>query len=60
MRCAQLTADNRCRLFGSAERPPVCKNLRPNEEMCGVTDADAMERLTAWERLTRPDVEHSG
>lgn len=56
VRCLQLTPDNRCRIFGRFERPAVCRNLRPNEEMCGVSDAEAMEVLTGWERLTRPDV----
>lgn len=55
VRCPQLTVDNRCRLFGRAERPAVCCSLRPNEEMCGVSDAEAMERLAGWEQMTRPE-----
>lgn len=55
IRCSQLTLDNRCKIFGRAERPAVCLNLRPSEEMCGVSDAEAMEILAAWERLTRVD-----
>ncbi len=33
VRCVQLTADNRCLLFGLPERPEVCVRLRPNREM---------------------------
>ncbi|NTW98800.1 MAG: YkgJ family cysteine cluster protein [Geobacteraceae bacterium] len=55
VRCAQLTEDNRCRLFDRPERPQVCRNLRPDEEMCGISDTEAMERFAVWERLTRPD-----
>jgi hypothetical protein len=55
VRCVQLTADNRCLLFGKSERPAVCVNLRPSEEMCGGTDQEAMERLTKLEKLTSPN-----
>jgi hypothetical protein len=60
IRCFQLTADNRCRIFGHPERPAVCGSLRASEEMCGGSNAEAMERLTGWELLTRPDVQRSG
>jgi uncharacterized protein len=59
VRCPQLMTDNRCHLFGRAERPPVCLSLRANEEMCGASTVEALERLTEWEQLTRPDVQHS-
>jgi Fe-S-cluster containining protein len=55
MRCAQLTADNRCALFGKPERPAVCVSLRPSIEMCGQSDQQAMIRLTLIERATAPD-----
>jgi Fe-S-cluster containining protein len=55
MRCAQLTSDNRCRLFGQPDRPAVCASLRPNEEMCGQTAAEALAWLTELERLTQPE-----
>jgi Fe-S-cluster containining protein len=54
VRCVQLTADNRCRLFGQPERPQVCVNLRPSEEMCGQTREEAMVYLDMLERLTAP------
>ena len=55
VRCAQLTDDNRCRVFGRPERPAFCVSLRPSEEMCGASSAEAMLRLTQLERATRPE-----
>ena len=54
VRCCQLTADNRCRLFGLAERPPVCTGLQPSPQMCGVDAAAAMAFLDWLERETAP------
>lgn len=55
VRCVQLTDDNRCKLFGLPERPAVCVRLRPTEEMCGHTAAEAFAYLDQLERLTTPD-----
>lgn len=55
VRCPQLSADNRCLLFDSAERPTVCRSLQASEEMCGPGAAEALERLSVLERLTRPE-----
>lgn len=54
VRCPQLTDDNRCRIFGTAERPAVCGSLRPSREMCADSDAEALEWLTQLELATRP------
>jgi len=54
VRCIQLSEDNRCRIFGSDLRPPVCSSLRPNSEMCGSCDSEALQYLTVLERLTNP------
>ncbi len=54
IRCAQLTEDNRCAIFGSPQRPKVCSSLQPSEEMCGNTDTEATERLSQWEQETSP------
>jgi uncharacterized protein len=59
VRCVQLTADNRCLLFGKPERPAVCVNLRPHEEMCGRNAQEAMQTLTHLERLTAPTKDQS-
>ena len=53
-RCVQLTADNRCGLFGRPERPAVCVGLRPRGDMCGRSAEEALERLAAMEAATRP------
>ena len=57
-RCAQLTPDNRCKLFGRPERPEVCRSLRPSEEMCGTSPAEALAYLTNLELATRPRRAH--
>ncbi|WP_411853579.1 YkgJ family cysteine cluster protein [Roseiflexus sp.] len=54
MRCVQLSADNRCMLFGRPERPAVCTSLQPAVEMCGTTNEEAFIILTALERMTSP------
>ena len=54
VRCVQLSGDNRCLLFGKPERPEVCVRLRPSEEMCGETAAEAMAYLAFLERATAP------
>ncbi len=55
IRCIQLTADNRCSIFGSPLRPKVCSSLQPSSEMCGETDTEALEILERLEHETRPD-----
>lgn len=54
VRCVQLSADNRCLIFGQPERPAVCVSLRPNVEMCGRNRAEAMAILIRLERMTEP------
>jgi len=55
VRCVQLTADNRCALFGRPERPAVCSKLKPSKEMCGESYAEAYAYLAALEEETRPE-----
>jgi Fe-S-cluster containining protein len=57
VRCVQLSADNRCLLFGLPERPEVCVRLRPQEEMCGRTAEEALAYLAFLERATAPSTE---
>ena len=54
VRCVQLTPDNRCRLFDKPERPAVCVNLRPSEEMCGTSAGEALQWLNWLEEATKP------
>lgn len=54
VRCVQLTADNRCRLFGLPERPAVCRQLQPSLEMCGHSAQHALLYLSHLEHATAP------
>ena len=54
VRCIQLTADDRCTIFGKPERPAVCASLRPDAAMCGASRGQALTYLEAMERATRP------
>ena len=56
VRCVQLTADHRCRLFGKPERPAVCVRLQPLEDMCGTSAREAFRKLARLERGTRVSV----
>lgn len=50
VRCANLTEDNRCSIFGRAERPAVCGGFRAERLFCGDTDEEAVRILTELER----------
>ena len=52
VRCVQLDADDRCRLFGCPERPAVCASLAPSAEMCGDSTAHALRWLARLEQAT--------
>jgi uncharacterized protein len=54
VRCVQLDAGNRCRIFGRPERPAVCSQLQPSPEMCGPDAGAAMRYLARLELLTQP------
>lgn len=53
-RCIQLDQQNRCLIFGMAERPQVCSSLRPSGEMCGNSNQYAFTWLARLEQLTTP------
>jgi len=59
VRCIQLTIDNLCRIFGTAERPAVCSGLRPGASMCGFSSAEAMAYLAELEQSTRPSADRT-
>ncbi|MFC5496558.1 YkgJ family cysteine cluster protein [Caenimonas terrae] len=54
VRCIQLDADHGCRIFGRVERPAVCAQLMPSQEMCGPDREHAMLFLARLEILTSP------
>jgi hypothetical protein len=55
VRCAQLTDDHRCAVFGRPERPAFCAGLQPSEEMCGANQEAALAWLSQLETATLPD-----
>lgn len=54
-RCIQLTADNRCAIFGAPERPACCAGLKPSPDMCGDDRTHALVWLATLEDATRSD-----
>lgn len=52
VRCVQLTADNRCAIFGQPDRPVVCSSLRPELAMCGSDPLHALAWLAQLEAAT--------
>lgn len=54
VRCVQLDAAERCRLFGSPLRPAVCGSLQPSATMCGADRVHALRWLATLEATTAP------
>lgn len=54
VRCAQLSDDNLCKIFGSTLRPKVCSSLQPSYDMCLTNRTDAMVYLIQLEDETSP------
>jgi hypothetical protein len=55
VRCIQLDTDNRCLIFGHADRPAFCASLQASAEMCGDTREYAMFWLNKLEQMTAPN-----
>jgi len=53
-RCIQLSAENRCLIFGSPLRPAVCGGLQAAQDMCGDNRQQAMTYLIELESATAP------
>lgn len=53
-RCVQLSAENRCLIFGSPLRPRVCGGLQPTYEMCRDSYQQAITYLIDLEAATAP------
>jgi hypothetical protein len=54
VRCVQLDAANCCLIFGQPERPAVCGQLKPSNEMCNDSAPAALAWLTRLEVATAP------
>ena len=51
-RCVQLDEDNLCKLFGLPERPQVCLDFKPCQDVCGNSNSEALRLITELEQLT--------
>jgi uncharacterized protein len=54
VRCVNLDDSNRCRVWETELYPEVCRRFRPELLVCGETNAEAFERISQLESLTRP------
>jgi len=52
VRCAHLTSDNLCLLFGNESRPDVCADFSASLDVCGNSFAEAMKNLKWLEEKT--------
>lgn len=50
--CPHLTADYRCELFNSPERPKVCAGFQAEKLFCGNNRDEAIEILAQLQGLT--------
>lgn len=55
VRCLHLDGQNRCSIFSQPNRPSVCLNFQPSEDVCGSSAGEAMALLSEWEILTATD-----
>jgi hypothetical protein len=55
VRCVHLSPKNICLTHDQPDYPAVCRNLRPEEEMCGNSFEEAIAYLTNLEAVTKPD-----
>ena len=51
-RCVQLNDEYRCQLFGSDERPKVCRDFEASKDVCGSTRDVAMVLIESLEKAT--------
>ena len=54
VRCAQLTDNNFCTLFGKPERPAVCVSFPPSPDVCGRSREEAFSLIEELEKYTKP------
>jgi len=52
VRCVNLDAEDRCRLWGTEAYPAVCRGFRAEPAICGESAAEALVTLTVLERAT--------
>ncbi len=52
VRCAKLTDNNKCILYGQPQRPSFCIGYSPTAGLCGRTFAEAIRNIIALEKAT--------
>jgi hypothetical protein len=50
--CIHLDEQYRCGIFGQPDRPEVCSSFKPNADVCGQTQAQALQIIGWWEAQT--------
>jgi hypothetical protein len=53
--CVHLSTSMCCELFGDARRPALCDAFMPEQEFCGDTREQALQRLAQLEVQSLPD-----
>ena len=51
-RCINLSEDNLCKIFGQADRPKVCAEFKATKDVCGESNAEAIEFISYLEIMT--------
>ena len=54
--CIHLTADNRCAIFHSPERPRVCAGFQAEKLVCGNNRQEALKILSELEGIQIPPI----
>lgn len=54
VRCAHLTENLQCDIFGLTSRPKVCSDFQPTLDVCGNTANEAIWLITDLEQQTSP------
>lgn len=52
VRCAHLTQEYACGIYGQPGRPAVCRSYQATQEYCGASRNDALELLSELELIT--------
>ncbi|UCX06457.1 YkgJ family cysteine cluster protein [Shewanella glacialimarina] len=52
VRCAQLSDENLCMIFGKPERPSVCSGFSASIDVCGSSNEQALWLINDLERST--------
>ncbi len=54
VRCANLSKDNLCKIFGDPERPQLCDGFKAGPDVCGASREEALQLIALLEAETAP------